>query len=51
MTRLLNDTKYPPFKGHKHLYDLKQKALPFWESYLANKEKDIQKLKKQLSNL
>jgi len=44
MRRRLNKEDYPPFVGHDHLTNLKNKGLDIWKSYLKEKNKDIKTL-------
>lgn len=44
----LNGGKYPPFKGHRDLNNIKKTLLPFWMRYLKSKEKNINKFIKQI---
>jgi len=37
----LNDSKYPPFIGHKYLESIKKKLLPSWKKYLKSNKKSI----------
>lgn len=45
----LNNTKYPPFEGHKHLSDLKKKILPYWKRYLKKENKSIKEFEKEMA--
>jgi len=46
----LNGGEYPPFVGHKNLFPLMERILPFWRKYLKNKSKNIIEFKNNLKN-
>jgi hypothetical protein len=47
----LNGGEYPPFVGHRHLKELKEKIFPLWKEYVAKQESDINRFKEKIKNL